>query len=65
MLIPFLYYTPNNDLVDQFWNVISVLVSILGFVIRFYTIGTTPKGTSGRNTKNQIADFLNLLEFIL
>ena len=58
--IPFLYYTPNNDLVDQFfWNVISVLVSILGFVIRFYTIGTTPKGTSGRNTKNQIADFLN------
>ena len=58
--IPFLYYTPNNELVDQtFWNIISVLVSSLGFVIRFYTIGTTPKGTSGRNTKNQIADFLN------
>ena len=32
---------------------------MLGFLIRFYTIGTTPKGTSGRNTKEQIADYLN------
>ena len=58
--IPFLYYTPDVNFIVQFyWNVVSVLVSILGFAIRFYTIGTTPKGTSGRNTKEQIAEFLN------
>ena len=58
--IPFIYYTPKVDLsVQVFYNVVSILVSILGFIIRFYTIGTTPKGTSGRNTKMQIADFLN------
>ena len=58
-----MYFTPDIDSQDQFfWNVVSVFVSILGLVIRFYTIGTTPKGTSGRNTKNQIEqkdDFLN------
>ena len=58
--IPFLYYTPDVNYQDQFYlNIVSVLVSILGFVIRFYTIGTTPKGTSGRNTKEQIAEYLN------
>ncbi len=58
--IPFLYYTPDVNFIFQFyWNIVSVLVSILGFAIRFYTIGTTPKGTSGRNTKEQIAEFLN------
>lgn len=58
--IPFLYFTPKVDLIDQLvWNVVSLLVSFCGFVIRFYTIGTTPKNTSGRNTKMQIADFLN------
>tara|TARA_B110000444_G_C18511747_1_gene442606 strand:- start:76 stop:672 length:597 start_codon:yes stop_codon:yes gene_type:complete len=37
----------------------AILISILGFFVRFYTIGTTPKGTSGRNTKEQVADVLN------
>jgi len=32
---------------------------LLGFVIRAYTIGTTPKGTSGRNTREQVAESLN------
>ena len=41
------------------FTICSVFVSIIGFLIRFYTIGTTPKGTSGRNTKQQIADYLN------
>jgi hypothetical protein len=31
----------------------------LGFSIRAYAIGTTPKGTSGRNTKEQVAEQLN------
>ena len=35
------------------------MFSSIGFVIRAYTIGTTPRGTSGRNTKEQVADVLN------
>lgn len=34
-------------------------MSFVGFLIRFYTIGTTPHGTSGRNTKQQVAEVLN------
>lgn len=37
----------------------SLLVSLLGFIIRAYTIATTPRGTSGRNTKKQVAEQLN------
>lgn len=34
-------------------------LSISGIVIRAYTIGTTPAGTSGRNTEAQVAEQLN------
>ena len=58
--VPFLYFTESiNESSIVYWNYSALLVSVLGFLIRFYTIGTTPKGTSGRNTKEQIADYLN------
>jgi protein-S-isoprenylcysteine O-methyltransferase Ste14 len=39
---------------------VAVSLSILGFIIRAISIGTTPKGTSGRNTKEgQVAESLN------
>ena len=41
-------------------QLVAVLIAILGFLIRFYTIATTPKGTSGRNTKKQVAESLNV-----
>ena len=41
------------------WEGLCLLVSFLGFAIRIVTIGHTPKNTSGRNTKEQIADSLN------
>ncbi|MFA6946044.1 MAG: isoprenylcysteine carboxylmethyltransferase family protein, partial [Pedobacter sp.] len=34
-------------------------VSFLGFLIRIYTVGYSRPNTSGRNTKNQVADELN------
>lgn len=34
-------------------------VSLLGLVIRAYTVGYTPANTSGRNVKQQLADSLN------
>lgn len=36
-----------------------LLVSLIGLAIRIYTVGHTPPNTSGRNTKEQIADTLN------
>lgn len=51
-----------GDKLSAFWvviTIISVLISFLGLSIRAYTIGTTPRGTSGRNTKKQVAEQLN------
>lgn len=38
---------------------LAVIVSLSGMAIRAYTIGTTPHGTSGRNTDKQLAKQLN------
>lgn len=40
-------------------TIIAIVVSFAGVVVRGYTIGTTPRGTSGRNTKQQVAESLN------
>ncbi|MBA4349268.1 MAG: hypothetical protein C0415_04675 [Thermodesulfovibrio sp.] len=44
---------------DLFWEILCLLLSFVGLTIRCLTIGYTPKGTSGRNTKEQIAEVLN------
>nr|WKN36152.1 isoprenylcysteine carboxylmethyltransferase family protein [Tunicatimonas sp. TK19036] len=38
---------------------VCLLVTLLGLLIRIYTVGHTPANTSGRNTKEQVADTLN------
>lgn len=42
-----------------YYNTACLLVSLLGFFIRVYTVGYTPANTSGRNTDRQVADVLN------
>ncbi len=62
LALPAIYYTDYSTLHSEFvWvlNVLAVLACIKGFLIRAYTIGTTPKGTSGRNTEQQVAEQLN------
>lgn len=62
LAIPFLYSTDYSKIADDTQDCLlltAITISIAGFLIRFYTIGTTPRGTSGRNTKEQIADVLN------
>ena len=63
LAIPFVYKTDYKLIIDYFpfLYVTTSLITLLGFLIRFYTIGTTPKGTSGRNTNKQIAEKLNIL----
>ena len=41
------------------WSIICLSISLLGLLVRILVIGFMPKGTSGRNTKEQIANTLN------
>ena len=60
LALPFLYFTDEiKPILEQYYTVSAVFLSVLGFLIRAYTIGTTPFGTSGRNTKEQVAEVLN------
>ncbi len=44
---------------DRFDQIIAITICLVGFALRIYTVGHTPKNTSGRNTKAQLADELN------
>jgi protein-S-isoprenylcysteine O-methyltransferase Ste14 len=62
--IPVVYFTNYDWFVSSEWAHIALLlfsavVSFLGLVIRSIAIGTSNKNTSGRNTKEQVADALN------
>jgi len=62
LVIPFIYFSDYLSLSSGVISCLiysSVFLSLIGFLIRFYTIGTTPKGTSGRNTNKQVANELN------
>ena len=41
------------------WDAGCLAVSLLGQVVRFFTVGFVPRGTSGRNTRGQVAEILN------
>jgi protein-S-isoprenylcysteine O-methyltransferase Ste14 len=61
-LIPVMFFTDYssyNTSIAKFLILISILLGAIGFLIRIITIGTTPAGTSGRNTKSQVAEKLN------
>lgn len=60
--IPVIYFTLDNNLTpfsQLILTVIAIISSLKGSVIRAIAIGTTPKGTSGRNTEKQVAESLN------
>ena len=44
---------------DYLWEIFCLSVSMLGIAVRALTVGFIPKGTSGRNTKGQVAEDLN------
>ena len=63
LAIPVVFYT-NISYLDgipqMILTVLAIVLSVFGFVIRAIAIATTPKGTSGRNTKEgQVAESLN------
>jgi protein-S-isoprenylcysteine O-methyltransferase Ste14 len=44
----------------RWWALSCLGVSLVGLGIRFFTVGFAPRGTSGRNTREQVADSLNV-----
>ena len=45
---------------EIYYEMFALIISLIGLFIRVYTVGHTPKNTSGRNTKQgQVADTLN------
>ncbi len=67
MIIPFAVFLSHNKHPfstasnDDLWGMICFLISLTGNGIRLFTVGYTPKGTSGSNTRNQVANSLNTL----
>ena len=62
LAVPFIYLTDYSSISEQvqtYFLYTAIAVSVIGFLVRFYTIGTTTLGTSGRNTKEQVAIVLN------
>ncbi|MGH7859678.1 MAG: methyltransferase family protein, partial [Candidatus Binatia bacterium] len=57
-LATFHYPGGRHDL-DLFWESLCLLISFAGFAVRIHAVGHAPGGTSGRNTRAQVADRLN------
>lgn len=54
------YELPGHSrMLDYAWEAVCLMVSFFGLGIRVVTVGHTPRGTSGRNTKKQVAEILN------
>jgi protein-S-isoprenylcysteine O-methyltransferase Ste14 len=51
---------PQPRPVELSWEVGCFLLALVGWGIRVYTVGTAAPGTSGRNTRRQKANFLNV-----
>ncbi|MEQ9510708.1 MAG: hypothetical protein RLN92_16805, partial [Alloalcanivorax xenomutans] len=52
-------YLFNDHDLDQLWDCFALLLMLAGLGIRVWTTGHTPRRSSGRNTKGQVADTLN------
>ena len=44
---------------EIYYEVGCLIICLLGFAVRVYTVGYTPAKTSGRNTKEQVAERVN------
>ncbi len=52
-------YLGQSHFLNEIWQVVCLGVSALGLAVRIITVGRAPFGTSGRNTREQVAHTLN------
>jgi len=61
--IPIIWQNFDNNIYESnlklVFHISGVFISLLGLLLRYYTVGSTPDGTSGRNRNEQIAKYLN------
>jgi protein-S-isoprenylcysteine O-methyltransferase Ste14 len=62
LAVPVIYYTDYDCMSEGLVVAISIFAIVLssfGLIVRSMAVGATPKGTSGRNTRSQVAESLN------
>ncbi|MEW6086946.1 MAG: isoprenylcysteine carboxylmethyltransferase family protein [bacterium] len=52
-------YPFGSHYYDQIWDLFCLTIAFVGLMVRIITVGYAPICTSGRNTKEQVADTLN------
>ena len=52
-------YLGHSHVINEFWQAGCMGISFSGLVLRVIVVGHAPYGTSGRNTRDQVADTLN------
>lgn len=52
-------YPDDSHALDRAWELGCLAIVLAGLSIRVAVVGTTPAGTSGRNTHGQVAETLN------
>jgi len=52
-------YLGHSHFINEIWQGVCLAVSFLGLAVRIITVGRAPIGTSGRNTREQVAETLN------
>jgi protein-S-isoprenylcysteine O-methyltransferase Ste14 len=52
-------YPFGSHIFDLLWGIGCFLISLLGLSVRVLTVGSVPRGTSGRSTRKRKADVLN------
>ncbi len=57
--LPAFTYLGSSPKINEFWQFFCLLISFSGLAIRIITVGRAPIGTSGRNTREQVANTLN------
>ena len=53
------HYPYDSHAFDLAWEIGCFVLSMAGLAVRMFTVGTAPRGTSGRNTRAQKAEVLN------
>lgn len=57
--LPSYHFVWQSHALNEIGQYLGLMVSLLGLGVRVLAIGYAPEGTSGRNTKSQVADELN------
>src|SRR5688500_1805537 len=54
-----LEYPEGGNSQDLLWKALCLTIALAGLCVRIVVVGYAPNGTSGRNTREQVAETLN------